>query len=161
MSFFLLWKNISQQPLFIAFGREEVFAVSSCGDCVLTQFVCVCVRPQVWLYLHLQEVQRTLWLQELPWSIPTSPPSWSPPSALTRSPSDPSWCLPGWSSRYLLWLTDIYSDCLSLSGKWFGLHWYQKSKHFLPEQCVFNMQVVKLLHFFTAIISTFNLVNIY
>lgn len=41
------------------------------------------------------------WRRARPWSIPTCPPSWLPPSARTRSPSDPSWCLLVWSSRYL------------------------------------------------------------
>lgn len=53
---------------------------------------------QEWLCPHLQAAQRTQPQQEPPWSTPMCRPSWSPPSAHTRSPSGPSWCQLAWSS---------------------------------------------------------------
>lgn len=72
---------------------------------------------QVWLCPHLQAAQRMQPQQEPPWSTPTFPPSWSPPSAHTRSPSGPSSSLPGWSSWWGLkgggWIHNVYRTSLS------------------------------------------------
>lgn len=60
--------------------------------------VAPCAFPQEWLCLHPRAALRMRPLREPPWSTPTFRPSWSPPSAHTRCPSGPSWCLLEWSS---------------------------------------------------------------
>lgn len=53
---------------------------------------------QVWSCPRLQAARRMQLQQEPRWSTPTYRPSWSPPSAHTRSPSGPSSSLQEWSS---------------------------------------------------------------
>lgn len=57
-----------------------------------------CAFPQEWLCLRPRAALRMRPLREPPWSTPMFRPSWSPPSAPTRCPSGPSWCLLEWSS---------------------------------------------------------------